>query len=56
MFRGQPHFLRSRTLINERLELTNSGWLADSELLVTSIVMNSGNEHRDDLAVAGDEG
>jgi hypothetical protein len=45
--------LRPRTLINERLELTNSGWLADSMLVVTSIVMNSGNEHRDDLAIAG---
>jgi hypothetical protein len=50
---GQPPFLRSHTLVNEHIKLTDSGRLVYSELLATSIVTYSCDEHRDDLAAAG---
>jgi hypothetical protein len=35
MFQGQLPFLRLRTLVHERIELTDSGRLMDSKILAT---------------------
>jgi hypothetical protein len=47
----EPPFLRSRALINERIELADGGRLADSELLTTPVVTDSSDKRRDDLAI-----